>query len=122
MKGKKVLLVDDEVEFVTTLAERLRLREIEVETAVDGETALRLVAAAPPDIVILDLKMPGMSGLEVLRQLKKDQPRIQVILLTGHGSTREGIEGMTLGAFDYLIKPINIEELILKMQDAVGDH
>ncbi|MBU2646133.1 MAG: response regulator [bacterium] len=120
MKDKKVLLVDDETEFVTTLAERLKLRDIETDIATDGEAALRIVETTPPDIMILDLKMPGLGGLAVLKQAKSIRPGIKVILLTGHGSTKEGIEGMNLGAFDYLMKPINIEELIEKMRDAVN--
>ncbi len=119
MKDKKILLVDDETEFVSTLSERLKLRGIQADIATDGEEALRVVEDTPPDIMILDLKMPGLDGLEVLKQTRLLNPDIHVILLTGHGSTKEGIEGMKLGACDYLMKPISIEELIEKMQETV---
>ncbi|MEW6615599.1 MAG: response regulator [Thermodesulfobacteriota bacterium] len=119
MSNLKVLLVDDEEEFVTTLSERLSLRGIETEVAYNGENALAKINQISPDIVILDVMMPGLSGLDVLRQIKAILPDIPVILLTGRGSTREGIEGMKQGAFDYLMKPIDIEELIKKMNEAM---
>ena len=119
MKNLKILLVDDEVEFVTTLAERLQLRGAQAQSATDGEEALHMIETDPPQIVILDVMMPGLGGLEVLKRIKIQYARIPVILLTGRGSTKEGIEGMRLGAFDYLIKPINIEELIEKIEKAV---
>ncbi len=119
MKGWKVLLVDDEKEFVSTLAERLRLRGILAEEAVSGEEALRLIADAAPQVVVLDVMMPGMSGLEVLQRVKSTYPEIEVILLTGIGSTKEGAEGMRLGAFDFLMKPLQIEELIKKISAAI---
>jgi len=119
MKSMKVLLVDDEEEFVTTLAERLELRNIQALVATDGEAALALIEADPPQIVILDIMMPGLGGLEVLKRIKVLDPLLPVILLTGRGSTHEGIKGMQLGAVDYLMKPIDIEELIKKMQAAI---
>jgi DNA-binding response OmpR family regulator len=119
MQNLKVLLVDDEEEFVTTLAERLELRGIQARSVTDGEIALQMIETDPPRIVILDVMMPGLGGLEVLKRIKAQNPQIHVILLTGRGSTKEGIEGMQLGAFDYLMKPINIEELIKKMQEAI---
>lgn len=114
-----MLLVDDEEDFVSTLAERLRMRGIQARTSGNGEEALRSIAADPPHVVVLDVMMPGMSGLDVLRRIKADFPGIEVILLTGIGSTREGVEGMRLGALDYLMKPLQIEELIEKLRDAV---
>ena len=115
----KVLLVDDEVEFATTLAERLTLRGIEAMTVHDGEAALQRIAADPPQIVVLDMMMPGLGGLEVLRLIKKNHSGIPVILLTGRGSTKEGIDGMDLGAHDFLMKPVKIEALVEKMKEAV---
>jgi len=119
MKEIKILLVDDEVEFVTTLAERLRLRGFQPEMATDGEHALNRFRESDFDIVVLDILMPGMSGFEVLKEMKTVNPNIPVILLTGHGATKEGMEGMNMGAFDYLMKPINIEDLIKKFESAV---
>jgi len=114
----KILLVDDEQEFVTTLAERLELRGMDVEIATDGEMALGLVETDPPQVVVLDVMMPGLVGMEVLERIKAVDSSIQVILLTGHGGTKDGIKGMQLGAFDYLIKPVDIDELIEKLNEA----
>jgi DNA-binding NtrC family response regulator len=118
MVDYRVLLVDDEEEFVSALSERLMLRGIEVDTALNGEEALAIMVEKEFEVVILDVMMPGLSGLEVLKQIKTTHPNTQVILLTGHGATREGIEGMRLGAFDYLIKPVDIEEMLEKMKEA----
>jgi DNA-binding NtrC family response regulator len=120
MAEYRVLLVDDEEEFVSALSERLMLRGIEVDSALNGEEALARLVEKDFEVVILDVMMPGLSGLEVLKQIKSTHPDTQVILLTGHGSTREGIEGMRLGAFDYLIKPVDIDEMLTKMKEAVG--
>jgi DNA-binding response OmpR family regulator len=120
MERYRVLLVDDEVEFVTTLAERLTLRGIDARTAFNGEEALRIMEADPPQVLVLDLMMPGLGGMEVLQYVRSNYPQVQVILLTGQGSTRAGIEGMRLGAFDYLMKPLTIEELMDKIRIAVG--
>ena len=114
----RVLLVDDEAEFVSALAERLNLRGFEAQIATSGVEALRKIDALPPDVVLLDVLMPGMSGLEVLKQIKKDHPQVQVILLTGRGSW-DGIQGVREGAYDCLMKPIQIEELMQVMADAV---
>ena len=114
----RALLVDDEVEFVSALAERLNLRGFEAQIATSGVEALRKVDASPPDVVLLDVLMPGMSGLEVMKQIKKDHPQVQVILLTGRGSW-DGIQGIREGAYDCLMKPIQIEELMQVMADAV---
>ena len=118
MEKIKVLLVDDEEEFVSTLAERLQLREIEAIVATDGNEALRVIDTDKPPVVVLDVIMPGIGGLDVLQQIKRRSPQTQVILLTGRGSTKEGIEGMRMGAFDYLMKPVKIEGLIRKMNEA----
>jgi DNA-binding response OmpR family regulator len=119
-KDWNVLLVDDEREFVTTLSERLGLRGIATRVVFDGESALREVAENPPHLVVLDVMLPGMKGLEVLRGIRAGFPNVKVILLTGHGTTKNGIEGMKLGAFDYMIKPLDIDVLIEKMTEAVG--
>lgn len=119
MTKLKLLLVDDEMDFVNTLAERLKLRGFQVQTAVDGESALKIIENDPPQVVVLDVLMPGLSGLDVLQQMKARVPQIPVILLTGRGSVTEGAEGMQLGAYDYLMKPINIDILIQKMEKAV---
>ena len=118
MDQLKVLLVDDEEEFVTTLAERLQIRNILTLVATDGEQALQAMETDRPPVVVLDVMMPGLSGLDVLKQIKRDHPATQIILLTGHGSTRDGIKGMRLGAFDYIMKPVQIEDLIQKMNEA----
>ena len=121
MENMKILLVDDEIEFVKTLAERLRLRGLATEVATSGEDALHLYHSTDPDIVVLDVLMPGMSGFDVLKEIKKINKNVPVILLTGHGATKEGMEGMALGAFDYLMKPIDIEELINKFSAALKE-
>lgn len=122
MHDWKVLLVDDEAEFVTTLAERLRLRGIPAKTSTDGEEALRMMETDPPQVVVLDVLMPGLGGLEVLKRIKADFPKVKVILLTGQGSTWDGIQGMRMGVFDYLMKPLNINELIEKIREAKNSY
>lgn len=119
MEALQVLLVDDEEEFIFTLAERLKIRGIEALTATDGEQALAVIDKHRPPVVVLDILMPGLGGLEVLSHIKRNHPRIEVILLTGQGSTHEGIEGMRLGAFDFMIKPVKIEDLIKRMTEAL---
>lgn len=118
----KLLIVDDEIEFATTLAERMELRGIATQTANNGTEALEMVYSSPPDVVILDLKMPDMSGLEVLERIKSMHPAIEVIMLTGHGSTASGIEGMEKGAFDYIMKPVDLNDLLEKLKLAYEKH
>jgi len=113
-----VLLVDDEVEFLDTLLKRLRKRKLDVNGVHSGEEALRFLEANPVDVVVLDVKMPGMDGLDTLRAIKKALPLTEVIMLTGHAIMEVAIEGMELGAFDYLMKPMDIDELLYKLQDA----
>ena len=121
MEKMRVLLVDDEMEFVSALAERLNLRGFDAQTANSGEEALQKIAASPPQVVLLDMLMPGMSGQETLKRIKKDYPDVKVILLTGRGSW-DGIQGVREGAYDCLMKPIQIEELMQVMAGAVeGD-
>jgi len=107
----KVLLVDDEREFVQTLSERLLIRDMGSAVAYDGESALSLVEEDEPEVMILDLKMPGIDGIEVLRRVKETNPEIEVIILTGHGSEADKKVCMELGAFAYLHKPVNIDIL-----------
>lgn len=107
----KVLLVDDEREFVQTLSERLEMREVGSAVAYDGESALRMVKDDEPDVMILDLKMPGIDGIEVLRRVKATNPHVEVIILTGHGSDEDCKTCMALGAYAYLQKPVDIDAL-----------
>ena len=118
MKDMKVLLVDDEEEFVKALAERLKMRDLRSDTVLDGEEALSFVEDQEPDVMVLDLKMPGIDGMEVLRQVRKAYPKIQVIILTGHGTEKHEEEAKRLGAFDYLEKPVNLDVLVKKMKAA----
>jgi DNA-binding response OmpR family regulator len=115
MHDWKVLLIDDEKEFVSTLAERLSLRGIQVRVATDGEEGLKEIERDTPHVVVLDLMMPGLGGLEVLGRIKSDHPQIEVILLTGMGSSPEASRGILHGASDYLMKPLSIDTLIEKI-------
>ncbi len=114
----KVLLVDDEKEFVQTLSERLLARNLASEVAYNGEEALSQVAQEEPDVMVLDLKMPGIDGMEVLRRIKKERPNVEVIILTGHGSEADRELATELGAFAYLEKPVDIETLTQTMKEA----
>jgi two-component system response regulator CpxR len=114
----RILLVDDEKEFVQTLSERLQTRKMEASVAYDGEEALSLVKNEEPEVMVLDLKMPGIDGIEVLRRMKREHPHVEVIILTGHGSEREEALARELGAFAYLEKPVNIEVLSQTMKEA----
>ena len=118
LKGKAVLLVDDEAEFVSTLAQRLEVRNFAVKTALSGEEAIADLEKQDFDVIILDVLMPGKSGIEVLREIKKLKPLTEVIMLTGQGTIETGIEGMKLGAYDYLLKPAETEELVTKVREA----
>ena len=120
MSAWNILLVDDEVEFISTLAERLEIRGIDARVVYDGEAALKAVAENEPQVMVLDVMMPGIKGLDVLQRVKEEHPKVQVILLTGQGKTRDGIEGMRHGAFAYLMKPLDIEELIRTLGEAVA--
>ncbi len=111
-KRLRVLLVDDEKEFVDSLSERLDLRDLDADTAYDGEQALQAMETGEPDVMVLDLRMPGIDGIEVLRRAKRDHPGVQVVILTGHGTEREEREAKRLGAFAYLQKPVDIDQLV----------
>jgi DNA-binding response OmpR family regulator len=121
MKEMKVLLVDDEEKFVEALSERLQMRDLANETVYDGEQALNFVDDKEPDVMVLDLKMPGIDGMEVLRRVKKKFPAIQVIILTGHGTDRDEEESRRIGIFDYLKKPVDIEVLVSRIKAAHKD-
>jgi DNA-binding NtrC family response regulator len=113
-----VLLVDDELEFIETLVKRLTKRGLNITMASSGEEALAVIRERKFDVSVLDVRMPGMDGIETLRAMKKIAPLMEVIMLTGHASVEVAIEGMELGAFDYLMKPMDIDELFYKLQDA----
>ncbi|MCD4716763.1 MAG: response regulator [Desulfobacterales bacterium] len=114
-----VMLVDDEVPFVETMTKRLAKRDLTVITAFSGQEALDTLSThRNTDVVILDVKMPGMDGLETLAEIKKSYPLSEVIMLTGHGTIESAIEGMRLGAYDYLMKPCEIDQLMLKVGEA----
>jgi DNA-binding NtrC family response regulator len=121
-----VLLVDDEIPFVETLTKRLRKRDLDITTAHDGRQALaELEQNRMLEVVILDVKMPGMDGIEALREIKARHPLMEVIMLTGHATVESAIEGMKLGAFDYLMKPCDLDTLVAKVEDAAArkrDH
>jgi two-component system OmpR family response regulator len=120
MQGPRVLIVDDEAELVSALEERLALRGFEASGVTTGTEALARVAAGGYDVVLLDVKMPGLGGLQVIQRIKTDHPDVQVVLLTGHGSARDAADGMRLGAFDYLMKPVRIEDLVRVLRAAAG--
>jgi DNA-binding response OmpR family regulator len=118
MRVIRLLLVDDEERFVETLRKRLTARGLYVEGVHSGEAALALLQTRPFDVVLLDVRMPGMDGIQTLREIKKLQPLVQVILLSGNASINTAIEGMRLGATDYLLKPAEIEEVMAKVEEA----
>lgn len=118
MMPYKVLVVDDELDFLETIVKRLERRRITVTGVASGEEALKQLETFPVDVVILDVKMPGMDGLETLRHIKRRWPFVEVILLTGHGSVESGIQGMELGAYDYVMKPAKLGDLIAKVEQA----
>ncbi len=114
--SKHILLIDDEEAFVTTLAERMELRGLSPRVALNGQDGLRLLQESVPDIVILDLRMPGISGTEVLQEIKRQHPQLPVIILSGHGSKEDLENCMALGAADCLRKPLEIRVLLDKIQ------
>ena len=118
MEGIRLLLVDDEEEFRRTIAKRMTLRGISPEQAGTGEECLSVLEKKPVDVVVLDVKMPGMSGIEALYHIKEKYPKTEVILLTGHAATQDGVEGIKAGAFDYLSKPIELDHLLGKIKQA----
>jgi DNA-binding NtrC family response regulator len=122
MSEFRALLIDDEEELVVTLVERLGYRGIEAEYSLDGYDALSKMRSGDFQVVVLDLKLPGLGGLEVLGRLEKDYPDVPVLLITGHGSPEGEEQPKPEGAFDYLVKPVNLDDLIAKMREAVASR
>ena len=118
MDNFKILIVDDENDFRETIIKRLRARKVDIEGADSGPKALEMLDAQDFDVIILDVKMPGMDGIEALREIKLKKPLVEVIMLTGHASVESGIQGMQLGAFDYVMKPVALDDLIDKIRQA----
>jgi DNA-binding NtrC family response regulator len=114
----RLLIVDDEKRFVETLSKRLTARGLFVEGATSGQEAVALLQLRPFDVALLDFRMPGMDGLATLREMKKTQPLLQVILLSGNASIHTAVEAMRLGAVDYLLKPADIEDVLGKVEEA----
>jgi DNA-binding NtrC family response regulator len=116
-----ILLVDDEAPFVETMAKRLEKRNFEITTALSGEEALEQIAKKPGiEVVILDVKMPGMDGIETLAEIKRKHPLLEVVMLTGHGTIESAVEGLKQGAFDYLLKPCDMDVLLTKVKEAAS--
>lgn len=113
-----ILLIDDETQFLATMAKRLRKRGFLVREAGNGLEGLRALEVEPADVVVLDVGMPGMDGIQVLREIKLHFPQVQVLMLTGHADMEVAISGMAMGAFDYLMKPVELDVLVGKIREA----
>lgn len=127
MTSAKILIVDDEVEFASALAERLQLRGYDAKAVYCAEDSFAIAKSDPPDVILLDLKMPGMSGIEILMTIKDFAPDVEVILLTGHINLEDKIEGIKIDKFNYMMKPIDIKELVERIDKAMerqrkGNH
>lgn len=118
MEKFRVLVIDDEIDFVETIVKRLRDRGLEAEGALSGPEGLQILENKDFDVIVLDVKMPRMNGIEALREIKKKKPLVEVIMLTGHGSVESGIQGLQLGAFNYVMKPVPLNELLKQMTQA----
>jgi two-component system, OmpR family, response regulator len=118
MESFRVLVVDDELDFLETLVKRLKRRKIDASGISSGVEALQLIEKEHFDVVILDIRMPGMDGIETLREMKRKRPLMEVILLTGHASVESGMQGMQLGAFDYVMKPAEFDDILEKVRQA----
>jgi len=116
----RILLIDDEQGFVETMAKRLSMRDYAVSTAFNGQAGVDLLAKETIDVVVLDVKMPGMDGIETLEIIKAVHPLVEVIMLTGHATVENAIEGMKRGAFDYMMKPCDMDGLLAKVDEAYG--
>jgi len=119
MMNFHLLLVDDEERFLTTTQTIMNKRGIDVSIATNGLEALKVLEEKRIDVVVLDIKMPGMDGIEVLKKIKKKYPLLEIILLTGHGTVETAVEGLKMGAFEYLLKPCSIETLLQKVEEAL---
>ncbi|NLW80322.1 MAG: response regulator [Desulfovibrionales bacterium] len=117
----RVLLVDDETQFAAILAKRLRRKGFVVTMAGSGPEGLGQLETDPVDVVVLDVNMPGMDGIQVLREIRMRHPLVQILMLTGHADMESAISGMAMGAYDYLMKPADLEDLVRKLRDA-GDR
>lgn len=118
MNTIRLLLVDDEQDFLTYTSRRFERRKVDVFTADSGRKALEMMAENSFDVVVLDIKMPGMDGLTVLERIREIAPDCKVLLLTGHASSEAALQGMALGAFEYLLKPVQFDELFFKVMEA----
>jgi two-component system OmpR family response regulator len=118
MDNFRILIVDDEDDFREAIIKRLRARKVDIEGANSGLKALEMLNEKDFDVVVLDVKMPGMDGIETLREIKLKKPLVEVIMLTGHASVESGIQGMQLGAFDYVMKPVALDDLMDKLRQA----
>jgi DNA-binding NtrC family response regulator len=118
MSRTKVLIVDDEAEFASALAERLQLRDYDARAVYSADDGFESISADVPDVILLDLKMPGIKGIEALKTIKLAHPMIEVIILSGLRSEKSASEGLKNGAFDYVVKPVEIEDLVIKIDQA----
>ncbi|NLI80703.1 MAG: response regulator [Deltaproteobacteria bacterium] len=118
MEAFRVLVVDDEPDFLETILKRLKRRKIDATGVDSGKAALELLEREPFDVVILDVRMPGMDGIETLKEMKKRRPLMEVIMLTGHASVEAGMQGMQLGAFDFVMKPAEMDDLLERIRQA----
>ncbi|GLI33241.1 response regulator [Desulforhabdus amnigena] len=118
MEDFRVLVVDDEPDFLETIVKRLKKRKVDAAGVDSGKKALDLLEREHFDVVILDVRMPGMDGIETLKEIKRIRPLMEVIMLTGHGSVESGMQGMQLGAFDYVLKPAAIDDLLERVHQA----
>jgi DNA-binding NtrC family response regulator len=118
MESFRVLVVDDEEDFIDTMLRRLRAKGLRTEGVTRGQDALKILEDHDFDVCILDVKMPGMDGIQALREMKKKKPLMEVIMLTGHGSVESGIQGLQLGAYNYVMKPVPFDELLQQLVNA----
>lgn len=116
----RVLVIDDELDFLQSMVMRLKLRGLDAEGVASGDAALERLAEQPFDVAVLDIKMPGLDGIDVLREIRRRHPGVEVLVLTGHASQELSHEGLSLGAFDYLMKPVKLETVVERIHAAMG--